>query len=141
MDPQALKPQRALKICLGAGEYGCWQCEILPESLDPADPEQTPDFLFVIARSLSEITDNIPGVQTAIFLGRGTCIADPLTPGVQESLTKEVADAETVKCPYCDHEADRQLFTKPAGVANDLVVCPACKMLLGPGRLKRVDSP
>jgi hypothetical protein len=66
---------------LGVGEYGCWECTMVTDVLGE---NETPDKLWVVARSLQEIVNSIPGIESGILLGRGTCIADAKTPGIKE---------------------------------------------------------
>lgn len=142
------------KAILGAGEYGCWECTLIPQELDPGakDTEPQPDTLYIFARSLAEIAENFPTVESAVLMGKATCIADPLTPGVQTEgpdVMEAVASAnpptmaeqpDFAKCPYCAKTYLREMFVKPEGITNDLVACPNvnCRMLSPPGRLKKV---
>ena len=77
---QTQKNKAAGRLVLGTGEYGCWECTMITDVLGEG---QTPDKIWVVARSLQEIVNSIPGVESGILLGRGTCIADAKTPGVE----------------------------------------------------------
>ena len=69
------------KPVLGIGEYGCWECTLVTDVLGE---NETPEKIWVVARSLKEVVNSIPGVESGILLGRGTCIADGKTPGIAE---------------------------------------------------------
>lgn len=133
------------KVMLGTGEYGAWECTMLPDALGE---EKTPDKIWVFARSLAEVAENVPGVESAVFLGKATCIADPLTPGVTNpapELTAAIVQAaatlpELATCPFCGRAAPKTSFTHPPGVAADVKVLlcpnPACAMMINESRLQ-----
>lgn len=147
------------KIVLGAGDYGCWECTLIQQTPDPGDKdtEPQPEKLWVVARSLPEIAENIPGVESAILLGKATCIADPQTPGivtpapeVQKAVEQAklpvtppgkvgiVDEVPIATCPYCGAHLPLSEFVKPEGILNELLACPTCRMLSPPTRLVKV---
>ena len=154
-----MNQQQAMKkkAILGAGEYGCWECTLLPQIPEPGDknPEPQPELLYIFARSLAEIAENFPAVESAVLKGKATCIADPMTPGVQDEgpdVMQEIAAAqlpvappaqpEFAKCPYCGKTYLLELFVKPENISagNDLLLCPNenCRMLSPLSRLRKV---
>jgi hypothetical protein len=136
------------KITLGVGQYGAWKCTMLPQVPDPGsqDAEQQPDEIWVFARSLKEIVNEIPGVESAVLLGRAVCIADGETPGVLApgpEIAQAIADSNpdqmvTVVCPYCGSTYPLSAFEHPPEAPGNLVKCPneMCHMLINPARLK-----
>lgn len=161
------KAQQIKKIVVGAGEYGCWECSLLPQTVDSGDTSQNlqPEKLWVTARSLKEIVNEIPGIESAVLLGKATCIADDQTPGIVEvspdiqsaitaaarpstptapqivtNTTPTTSNVEIVKCPFCHASYPRSMFVHPEGIMGDQVLCPnpQCKMLSNPSRLQKV---
>lgn len=137
------------KTLLGVGEYGAWKCTLLPRVDDATGDLIEAENLWVFARNLKEIAENVAGVESAVFLGKATCIADSMTSGVTEqvqapALTSAVKDATIINpltklkiCPFCASANNEENFTKPETVtANvDIVACPHCHMLINRSRL------
>jgi len=132
------------KTLLGIGEYGCWQCTLLPRQTEAGEAIDAEN-LWVFARSLKEITENVAGVESAVFLGKSTCIADAMTSGVTTpapDITEAVREATIIKpslkiCPFCGTSSNTENFVKPDHITTtaDVVACPSCHMLINRNRL------
>ena len=147
---QREKQKPAPKNLLGVGEYGCWECTLLPVQMESGDFTEC-EKIWVFARTLGEIAENIHGVESALFLGKATCIADPTTPGVLEAsreLLGAVAESAIINhppkkaCPFCAATAAVEDYKHPEGVAGDVnvVACPKCHLLINPARLIEVKA-